>query len=149
MTINKETGDIIFSGGQVLKARMTLEELMNSRIMEFVVPGQEDELNSSVIFLELRIPDVHGHSIDMDLGIYNKKVGKITIILEDYYNFYRENPYNMDEYEKVVMVQRDFLERVLQESGVPYKCDYDWGWIEQDMDYRNAEKLMINIFYFN
>ncbi|MBC8062422.1 MAG: hypothetical protein H7Y18_17390 [Clostridiaceae bacterium] len=44
MFINKETGDAIFGENQILKARMSVEEIKASKLMEFVTEEGKKKL---------------------------------------------------------------------------------------------------------
>lgn len=146
MIIDKKTGDIIFGEDQVLKAKMTVEELKASKLMEFVTEKglrYLEEGHSTI----LRVPNAHGHTIYMDLQIYEGIISEIYITLEEYYDFYR-NSYMIEDYEKLVEMQREFLEKALQVYSVPNEIRYEWGKIELCANYRDMESLDIFISYY-
>ncbi len=147
MIIDKETGDIIFSGGQVIKAGMSVEELKASSVMELVTEKGKKWLEEGKSYTSLKVPDVHGHTLYMDVSMYDDRIADISITLGDYYDFYSKHAYNLEEYKKVEKIQRDFLKKVLQEYVVPNESRYKWGRIEMLADYRDTALLEIGIYY--
>ncbi len=147
MIIDKETGDIIFSGGQVIKARMSVEELKASSVMELVTEKGKKWLEEGKSYTSLKVPNAHGHTLYMHVSMYDDRIADISITLGDYYDFYSKHSYNLEEYKKVEKIQSDFLEEVLKEDEVPNESWYSWGGIEMLADYRTTENLEILIYY--
>jgi|GEM_PF-816475 len=148
MIIDKKTGDIIFSEGQVIKAGMTIDEIKASRVMELVSKGQEEKMEHAFYYLQLVIPNAHGHKVFLALHMYDGIVSSVSMTLGDYYDFYDKGTFNAEEYRKLAILQRDFLSKVLQEYAVPDDTHYDWGHIQMRVDYRDMEELEIIIDYY-
>jgi len=75
-------------------------------------------------------------------------VSSVSMTLGDYYDFCDKGTFNAGEYEKLAILQRDFLCKVLQEYAVTDDKHYEWGHIQICVDYRNMEDLEIIIDYY-
>lgn len=146
MIIDKETGDIIFGENQILKARMSVEEIKASKLMELVTEKGVKDLEEGY-YTYFKIPNAHGHTIHMSVDMYEGKVSRIYITLEEFFSYYDNSYGNVQEYYKLLDKQREFLGKILQIFSVANEIDFNWGYIQFRSDYRDMMNAQIAIHY--
>ena len=136
MIIDKETGNIIFETGEVLKPRMTFDEVKASSIMNLLRKNSKTELNETedLIFNPFTC---YGSTVYMRAIISANEVVKVTISLDEAANLYEDQDYekNFPSYKEKHI---NFINKILQIDEVESKKRFIWGCVDFSSCVRSA-----------
>ncbi|HOK05495.1 MAG TPA: hypothetical protein PLL17_06695 [Defluviitaleaceae bacterium] len=140
MTIDRETGNIILPGGQIIEKEMTIEEIKDSSLLELMWPESTEDEDSDILVLE--IPEAHGEkNVLLALFFLADSISMIQINL----SLEPERLSGLKEYEKAVDRCRNFLTNM---TGERIDDDFfEWGTVSVDWDIRDMHPPCITILY--
>ena len=136
MIIDKEKGNIIFETGEVLKPLMTLDEVKASSIMNLLRNETPEDIDKNM-YLRFEPFTCYGSTVYMDAVMFSKKVGKITICLDESANLY-EDPYYDKKFSMLIDRHKNFIKKALQIDEVKDYENFKWGYVHFSANFRDA-----------
>ena len=143
MIINKETGNIIFDTGEVLRPLMTVDEVRESSIINLLCDENVNDMSNSLRFKPFTC---YGSTVYMRVIIYDKKVGDIIICLDEAANFY-EDPYYEEKFSLYEKKHINFIKKILQIDKFEGDVHFTWGCVDFSANARSAY-MKIGVKYY-
>jgi len=143
MIIDKETGNIIFDTGEVLKPRMTLDEVKASSIISLLRDENINDIEHSLWFKPFTC---YGSTVYMKAVMSSKRIGKVTICLDEAANFY-EDPYYDRKFPLYEEKHINFIKKILQIDEFDGDIHFKWGCVDFSANARSAY-MKIGIKYY-
>ncbi|MBC8061059.1 MAG: hypothetical protein H7Y18_10365 [Clostridiaceae bacterium] len=148
MILDKSTGDLMIDENNIIKARMSIEEIKNSNIKDLLTEESKKKLEDNVDpYLSLKTIMVDGIDVAISLDILDDKITEIEFDVDDASRKCHHNK-DYNEFGELLEKHKLFMRKMLAVEYIDEDVDFHGGYAQLRSEIRGPSvNITINYLY--